>query len=136
MYLLCIAFNQRQNKTKVHMGGTYVDRIVVSKRFCAIDEFKPYFLDHDRVFWEKFHEREEQASDFWAQGSATAGNEVMVHCQNFPESVDAIKELLEKTITPYLVKLMAQHQMVIEPSSLKWVNQSNVFSWNVCGGER
>ena len=53
-----IAFNQRQNKTKVHMGGTYVDRIVLSKRFFAID-----FLEHDSVFWEKFHEREEQASD-------------------------------------------------------------------------
>ena len=59
-----IAFNQRQNKTKVHMGGTYVDRIVLSKRFFAID-----FLEHDRVFWEKFHEREEQASDFWRCGS-------------------------------------------------------------------
>ena len=106
-----IAFNQRQNKTKVHMGGTYVDRIVLSKRFFAID-----FLEHDRVFWEKFHEREEQASDFWAQGSATAGNEVMVHCQNFPKSVDVIKDLLENTITPYLVKVMAQHQMVMEPS--------------------
>ena len=126
-----IAFNQRQNKTKVHMGGTYVDRIVLSKRFFAIDEFKPYFLEHDRVFWEKFHEREEQASDFWAQGSATAGNEVMVHCQNFPKSVDVIKDLLEKTITPYFVKVMAQHHMVIEPSSVKWVNQSNVFSWKV-----
>jgi hypothetical protein len=52
-----IAFNQRQNKTKVHMGGFYVNRIVLSKRFFAIDEFKPYFLQHDRVFWEKFHER-------------------------------------------------------------------------------
>ena len=91
----------------------------------------PAFLEHDRVFWEKFHEREEQASDSWAQGSATAGNEVMVHCQNFPKSVDVIKDLLEKTITPYLVKVMAQHQMVIEPSSVKWVNQSNVFSWKV-----
>ena len=59
-----IAFNQRQNKTKVHMGGTYVDRIVLSKRFFAID-----FLEHDRVFWEKFHEKEEQASDFWRCGS-------------------------------------------------------------------
>jgi hypothetical protein len=48
-----IAFNQRQNKTKVHMGGFYVDRIVLSNRFFAIDEFKPYFLEHDRVFWEK-----------------------------------------------------------------------------------
>ena len=54
MYLLCIACNQRQNKTNVHMGGTYVDKIVLSKRFFAIDEFKPYFLEHDRVFWEKF----------------------------------------------------------------------------------
>ena len=27
----CVAFNQRQNKTKVHMGGFYVDRIVLSK---------------------------------------------------------------------------------------------------------
>jgi hypothetical protein len=75
-----IAFNQRQNKIKVHMGGSYVDRIVLSKRFFAFD-----FLEHDRVFWEKFHEREEQASDSSAQGSATAGNEVMVHCQNFPK---------------------------------------------------
>jgi hypothetical protein len=59
-----IAFNQRQTNTKVQMGGTYVDRIVLSKRFFAID-----FLEHDRVFWEKFHEREEQASDFWRCGS-------------------------------------------------------------------
>ena len=127
----CIAFNQRQNKTKVHMGWSYLDRIVLSKRFFAIDEFNPYFIEHDRVFWEKFHEIEEKASDFWAQGSATAGNEVMVHCQNFPKSAGVIKDLLEKTIAPYLVKVMAQHQMVIEPSSVKWVNQSNVFSWKV-----
>jgi hypothetical protein len=26
---------------------------MLSKRFFAIDEFKPYFLEHDRVFWEK-----------------------------------------------------------------------------------
>jgi len=57
--------------------------------------------------------------------------EVMVHCQNFPKSVDVIKDLLEKTITPYLVKVMAQHQMVMEPSSVKWVNHSNVCSWKV-----
>ena len=36
------------------------------------------------------------------EGSATAGNEVMVHCQNFPMSVDVIKDLLENTITPLL----------------------------------
>ena len=127
----CIAFNQRQNKTKVHMRGSYVDMIVLSKWFFATDEFKPYFLEHDTVFWEKFHENEEPASDFWAQGSATAGNEVMAHCQNFPKSVAVIKDLLEKTSTPYLAKVMAQRQMAIEPSSVKWVNQSNVFSWKV-----
>ena len=55
----------------------------------------------------------------------------MVHCQNFHKRVDGIKDLLEKTITPYLFKVMAQHQMVIEPSSVKWVNQSSVFSWKV-----
>ena len=55
----------------------------------------------------------------------------MVHCQNLPKSVDVIKGLLEKTVTPYLVKVMAQHQMVIEPSSVEWVSQSNVFSWKV-----
>jgi hypothetical protein len=97
-----IAFNQRQNKAKVNVGGSYVERIVLSKAFFHWDELKPYFTQHDRVFWEKFHEREEQASDSWAQGSAVAGNEVMVHCQNFPKSVDVIKDLLENTITPPL----------------------------------
>ena len=126
-----IAFNQRQNKLKVHQGVTYVERTVLSKAFFHWDEFKPYFTQHDRVFWEKFHEREEQASDSWAQGSAIAGNEVMVHCQNFPKSVDVIKELLENTITPHLVKVMAQHQIMMHPSSLKWTNRGNAFSWKV-----
>lgn len=127
-----IAFNQRQNKIKVHEGGTYVERIVLSKAFFQFDEFKPYFTQHDRVFWEKFHEREEQASDSWAQGSAVAGNEVMVHCQNFPKDKDVIQGLLEKKVTPYLVKvMMEQHHINMEPASLKWIMESNVFSWKV-----
>ena len=27
--------------------------------------------------------------------------------------------------------MMAQHQISMDPASLKWVNQSNVFSWKV-----
>jgi len=53
-----IAFNQRQNKAKVNVGGSYVERIVLSQAFFHWDDFKPYFTQHERVFWEKFHERE------------------------------------------------------------------------------
>jgi len=55
----------------------------------------------------------------------------MVHCQNFPKSLDIIKKLLDNTITPYLVKVMAQHHITMDPASLKWVNDSNVFAWKV-----
>ena len=124
-----IAFNQRQNKARVQDGGSYVERIVLSKAFFHWDDFKPYFTQHDRVFWEKFHEREEQASDSWAQGSAVAGNEVMVHCQNFPKSLDIIKKMLENTVTPYLAKVTAQYQINMDPASMKCVNERNVLSW-------
>ena len=40
----CIAFSQRQNKTKVHMGGSYVDRIVLSKRFLPLMSSSPTSL--------------------------------------------------------------------------------------------
>ena len=39
-----IAFNQRQNKTKVHMGGSYVDRIVLAKSSLPLMSSSPTSL--------------------------------------------------------------------------------------------
>jgi hypothetical protein len=130
---VCINFNSKWGKKKAAQGAYFAERIVVSKKLLKDPAIQAATgSPSNRVFWDRNSDKNIQAL---LQDSKTVRiintDEVCATLNNwhFSANREMTKKLLDKTITPFIIKTCKAKNL--GDAELEWVATNQTNTWKV-----